>query len=148
MSLAISGDTFAYIMSLGLTPEQAKGLLDRLAADALAMSPPSQLNGPKLRNEERVWVYVMTEDGPEMPLVKVGISKHPNYRRIELEKQCAANLYVAHTEGPFSARSEALEVERLAHEALASCRQHGEWFLVPEERAIEVVRNISRRGRA
>jgi hypothetical protein len=50
MSLAISGDTFAYIMGLGLTPDQAKGLIDRLRADALAMTPPATSSGI---NEER-----------------------------------------------------------------------------------------------
>lgn len=50
MSLALSGDTVAYLMGLGLDAEQMKGLIDRLNRDALAMSPPAATNGV---NEER-----------------------------------------------------------------------------------------------
>jgi hypothetical protein len=50
MSLALSGDTVAYLMGLGLDAEQMKGLIDRLNRDALAMTPPSAVNGV---NEER-----------------------------------------------------------------------------------------------
>lgn len=107
----------------------------------LAVAERLGKRAPAPSTPDRVWVYVMTEDGPEMPLVKVGISKHPNWRRSQLEKQEGANLYVAHTEGPFS-RDVAFSVEQAAHRALAHCRQHGEWFLWPEERVIETVQRV------
>lgn len=91
---------------------------------------------------ERVWVYVMGVDHPDDNLVKVGISKHPNHRRETLEKERGLNLYVAHTEGPFT-RSLASEIERQAHTMLAELRERGEWFLCGVERAADVVRDCA-----
>jgi hypothetical protein len=56
VSLALSGDTIAYMMGLGLSAEQMKGLVDRLQRDATAMAPPATSNGineerERLRNE-------------------------------------------------------------------------------------------------
>lgn len=56
MSLALSGDTIAYMMGLGLDAEQMKGLIDRLQRDAIALAPPSTSSGineerERLRNE-------------------------------------------------------------------------------------------------
>ena len=56
MSLALSGDTVAYLMGLGLDAEQMKGLIDRLHRDAAAVAPPTTSNGineerERLRNE-------------------------------------------------------------------------------------------------
>lgn len=56
MSLALTGDTIAYLMGLGLNAEQMKGLIDRLQRDALSMAPPATASGineerERLRNE-------------------------------------------------------------------------------------------------
>lgn len=156
MSLAISGDTIAYLMGLGLSGDQMKGLIDRLQKDALELSPKlpaSNEERERIRNEstyaerkraglERVWVYVMGVDHPDDQLVKVGISKHPNYRRETLQKERGLNLYVAHTEGPYS-RSQAAEIERTAHAMLSETRERGEWFLCGVERAADVVRDCA-----
>lgn len=92
--------------------------------------------------EERVWVYVIGVDHPGDVLVKVGVSKHPNFRLSTLEKERGYNLYLAHTEGPFS-RPDAMRVERKAHEELVAHREVGEWFLCGADRAIDVVRSCA-----
>lgn len=54
MSLAISGDTIAYLMGLGLSGDQMKGLIDRLQKDALELSPKlpaSNEERERIRNE-------------------------------------------------------------------------------------------------
>lgn len=111
-----------------------------VAAEVFEELAPSRLPSPaaKPREEERVWVYVMGVDHPDDELVKVGISKHPNYRRETLEKERGLNLYVAHTEGPYS-RAEAAEIESNAHRMLAASRERGEWFLCGVEKAVETV---------
>ena len=74
-----------------------------------------------------VWVYVMAVDGPDEDLVKVGISKQPEWRKLELQKQRGLPLSIIHTVGPFL-RPFALEVERRAHKRLSFLRERGEWF--------------------
>ena len=88
--------------------------------------------------DEKVWVYVMAVDDPGDRLIKVGISKHPNFRLHVLEKERGYDLYLAHTEGPFT-RPSAARIERLAHEALRNDRERGEWFTCGVERAAKVV---------
>lgn len=100
---------------------------------------------PRPDPNEKVWVYVFAVDHPDDFLVKVGISKHPNYRMLTLEKERGFNLYVAHTEGPFT-RQGAVAVERRAHEVLAAQRETGEWFLCGADRAIEVVQACASKG--
>jgi hypothetical protein len=105
---------------------------------AAAPRPPPQPRAIPVPDES-VWVYVIAVDHPGDVLVKVGISKHPRFRMSTLEKERGYNLYLAHTEGPFS-RSDATAVERQAHHVLADERERGEWFLCGAERATEVVR--------
>ncbi len=90
------------------------------------------------QNDERVWVYVMAEDNPMGELVKVGISQHPNHRMKTLEREWDRVLYLAHTEGPFR-RSDAVAIERKAHEKLVDRREHGEWFHASAEEAVSVL---------
>lgn len=87
---------------------------------------------------EKVYVYVIAVDHPGDVLVKVGISKHPNFRLNTLEKERGYNLYLAHLEGPFT-RVLAATVERKAHDALSDQREKGEWFLCGARRAAQVV---------
>lgn len=75
MSLAISGDTIAYLMTLGLEPEQMKGLIDRLQRDAIALAPPSTLNGvneerERLRNESTYAERKRAKDRERMRLYR------------------------------------------------------------------------------
>jgi hypothetical protein len=110
------------------------------AADAFeAESRPARATPP----DEAVWVYVIGVDHPGDDLVKVGISKHPNFRLLTLESERGYNLYLAHTEGPFTRLAAAL-IERQAHSALASERERGEWFLCGADRAIETVRSCAK----
>lgn len=97
---------------------------------------------PSAPLEERVWVYVLAVDHPDDSLVKVGISKHPNYRCQTLEKERGLNLYVAHTVGPYS-RGRALAIEQEAHRKLAITRQAGEWFVCGVEMAKEAVEAVA-----
>jgi hypothetical protein len=106
------------------------------AFEAVRLATP--LRSPPAEQSEEVWVYVIGLDSPDDDLVKVGISKHPNYRRMTLEKERRLNLYVAHTEGPFS-RSVAASIERRAHDALSPLRERGEWFLCGVQHATDVV---------
>lgn len=119
------------------------------AADVLeeVISAPAPMRNPEgfrtakaqqQRPEERVWVYVIEVQHPGDVLVKVGISKHPELRLAALEKQRGYNLFLTHTEGPFSRRA-ARAFEAKAHDILASQREQGEWFLCGAERAVEVV---------
>lgn len=102
---------------------------------------PSPATAPRAAHDPAapVWVYVIGVDHPDSDLVKVGISKHPNYRRLTLQNERGVDLYLAHTEGPFT-RVAAAAVERNAHSHLAPEREKGEWFLCGVERAKSVVR--------
>jgi len=116
-----------------------------LAAEAFEASVPTLVDVHAERhpvNDDHVWVYVMAEDQKDSDLIKVGISKHPEYRRLTLEKERRLNLHIAHTEGPYT-RPQALSIERIAHNMLSSHREHGEWFLCGAERAIDVVRTCA-----
>lgn len=85
-----------------------------------------------------VWVYVMAVDQPQVNYCKVGISKHPHFRRETLERERAVNLYIAHAVGPFM-RAHATNIERQAHAALEARREIGEWFRCAAQEAIEAV---------
>jgi hypothetical protein len=56
MSIAITGETISYLMSLGLEPQQVAGIIDRFQRDAAAFAPPTSSSGineerERLRNE-------------------------------------------------------------------------------------------------
>lgn len=95
--------------------------------------------------DDQVWVYVIEVEHPGDTLVKVGISKHPHLRLATLEKERGYNLYLTHTEGPFS-RTTARAVEAKAHGMLSSQREKGEWFLCGAERAVDVVQACAAAG--
>lgn len=85
------------------------------------------------------WVYVIEVDHPgASPLTKVGISQHPERRRVQLEKQRGFNLHLARSFGPFL-RRQALEIEKAAHFRLHARQESGEWFWCSSEDAIAVV---------
>lgn len=130
MSLLL--DTLKALVAVGATPEQMLVVVE-------AMEPAAG-RGRQKPNDERVWVYVMAEDYPDSDLVKVGISQHPNYRRLVLEKEEARNLYVAHTEGPFL-RATAYDIEQRSHGCLEEFHSRGEWFVCGVDRAIEAIRD-------
>lgn len=137
----LSAKTLQLLFEMDASVDQKAALLSSILADEEAMT----LQRPRARPPappapaERVWVYVMGSDYPDDPLVKVGISKHPNHRMTTLERERpGANLYLAHTEGPFS-RAAAAEIERQAHRRLAESCDRGEWFLCGEAAAIAAV---------
>lgn len=74
-----------------------------------------------------VSVYVIHEDYPGSPLVKVGVSKHPDQRCLTLQREHERNLYVASVTRGYG-RSDAMAIERRAHLMLAEWCVGGEWF--------------------
>lgn len=131
----ISAALLRKMHEMGLTREQIAELAELWErGTAKAVSAPDF-------SVERVWVYVMGVDhADDDALVKVGISKHPNYRLLTLAKERGLNLYLAHTEGPFS-RARATEIESAAHQLLEADRERGEWFTCGAPKAIEVVKS-------
>lgn len=72
-----------------------------------------------------VRVYVISESkrGP----VKVGISANPVARLNDLQGCNPRRLRLQYTSRPFE-RTEAMRIERLAHDLLSEHRLRGEWF--------------------
>jgi hypothetical protein len=82
----------------------------------------------------QAYVYVIAAtDGP----VKVGIAKDVASRRAMLQTGNATTLHVAH-KAPV-ARTDALFVERYAHDLLSGGHIRGEWFNVDIEEAVAAV---------
>lgn len=139
------------LIALGVSGEALIAAIERIEAAALieraGAKPMRAQDISPQPPEERVWVYVMGEDYPDSPLVKVGISKHPNHRLNTLAREQGRNLYIAHTEGPYS-RSMAAEIERNAHALLVAHRERGEWFLCGVDEATARVRDVVMGARA
>jgi len=120
------------------------GLLDVGASDdtllSLARDIAAQATSERRDREpnENVWVYVMEVETPDDPLVKVGISKHPAWRKHELEKIRGLDLRIAHKAGPYF-RPVALDIERRAHKRMAHMQESGEWFMTGSALAAAVV---------
>jgi hypothetical protein len=125
---------------LGLTLDQAIEIAEAWEEGSARPVPMLDATAERKRARDRVWVYVIAVDHPGGRLVKVGISQHPNFRLATLERERGHNLFLAHTEGPFS-RAEAVAIERRAHKALWPEREIGEWFLCGSERATEAVKH-------
>lgn len=120
------------------------------AAEAFEQSSPGfdsvlsvQRQVRKPQNNEAVWVYVMAVDHPNAaPLVKIGISQHPETRLATLERDHRRNLFLAATFGPFS-RSRALDIEKSAHFTLNDLNESGEWFWCPVSLAEDTIRRFA-----
>lgn len=127
-------DVLRQLVTAGATAEMLV-----CAVEALEHAREPQAPRRATANDERVWIYVIAVDHPDTDLSKVGVSQHPEHRRATLERERGWNLYLAHTEGPFS-RSQAVAIERLAHQSLADIREKGEWFWCSADEAISTVK--------
>jgi hypothetical protein len=89
------------------------------------------------------WIYVMKcDDHPE--LVKVGLSSDPVRRAFDVRKKGALLPIVEYAKQV----SNAIDVERKAHQSLQYCRARGEWFkcsVRPNRESVERLRNLAAR---
>lgn len=68
--------------------------------------------------------------------VKVGISDNPRSRRTSVAAASGQTVTVEHTT---ELRSDALDVESVAHRLLKVKHQHGEWFSSTVEEAVDAI---------
>ena len=80
-------------------------------------------------------VYAMkSADGP----IKIGVSRNPDQRREELQREFAASITVVGSAIVYNRRL-AFRAEKIAHRILAAVRIKGEWFDVTKEEAIDAI---------
>jgi hypothetical protein len=84
------------------------------------------------------FVYVL--EGPGL-LTKVGVTSEPNYRAADIGAHNPLATLVWHT-GCIS-RSQAFQLEALAHQTLEPYSAHSEWFYVDTDTAILAVAKSS-----
>ncbi len=123
-------DLFLGLLDAGVSEDLMFRVAQELAEKMTARINPTP--------DENVWVYVMAVDNDEEERVKVGISKHPGYRRHELEKERGLPLTVVHKVGPYT-RQHALDIERRSHKRLVHMHELGEWFFGGASMAATVV---------
>ena len=75
------------------------------------------------REQERSYLYMMTEDGTETPTLKIGISRDPERRVSSVNQKPPTFSLAVILENPA-----AREVEKMLHSLLAPARIHGEYF--------------------
>lgn len=79
------------------------------------------------------YIYVM--ECCDTKLVKIGITSNPVGRCRHLCNASGRKLVLVY----LKAHAKAREIEKFAHRTLKECREAGEWFSVPAEKAILVV---------
>lgn len=79
------------------------------------------------------YVYVMQSASG---LVKIGVSKNVSARLKSLQASSGLAIKLITTFGPLS---KAIALERAAHALLADKREHGEWFSVTVNEAVEAI---------
>lgn len=82
------------------------------------------------------YVYVMQSASG---LVKIGVSKNVSARLKSLQASSGLAIKLVTTFGPLS---RAIALERAAHALLADKREHGEWFSVTANEAVETIRLV------
>jgi hypothetical protein len=97
---------------------------------------------PKVCRE--CWLYVVADRDGSGP-VKVGISFMPTQRLSQHRKKTKRDLSI-HLRLPFRCEFKAMDAEEACLSALSESRVYGDWFALPVDEVISIVKRRSGRG--